>query len=140
MRPDNTVSTAQRGSAALPSAAVKRKATSAMSTRGESKARAAASARASASAGSMAKKVSPKAGAAMSTRGETKARAAAKARTAVSAGQKKSVQTGIMNKNRAIKGAMSYMGNPTVKPAKASALSRQNAMSKNRGTRGAMGR
>ena len=78
-----------------------------------------------------------KAKAATSTRGETKARAAAKA---VAAGKKKTAQTGIMNKNRAAKGAMSYMGNPTVKPGKASALSRQNAMSKNRGTRGAMGR
>lgn len=85
-------------------------------------------------------KAPAKAKAATSTRGETKARAAAKARAATAAGKKKTVQTGIMNKNRSIKGAMSYMGNPTAKPAKASALSRQNAMSKNRGTRGAMGR
>lgn len=85
-------------------------------------------------------KASVKAKAATSTRGETKARAAAKARATVAAGQKKTVQTGIMNKNRAIKGKMSYIGNQPAKPAKASALSRQNAMSKNRAARGAMGR
>jgi uncharacterized protein with LGFP repeats len=87
-----------------------------------------------------ARKVPVKAKVATSTRGETKARVAAKARTTIAAGKKQTVQRGIMNKNRAIKGAMSYMGNPTVKPAKASALSRQNAMNKNRATRGAMGR
>lgn len=122
----------QRGSKPLP------KAIAATSTRGEKNARAAASARSSAAAS--VKAVPAKAKAATSTRGEAKARAAAKARTAVSAGSKKTVQTGIMNKNRAIKGKMSYVGNQPAKPVKASALSRQNAMSKNRASRGAMGR
>jgi hypothetical protein len=81
-----------------------------------------------------------KASAAMSTRGETKARVAAKDRKTAAAAKKKTVQTGIMNKNRAAKGAMSYMGNQPAKAAKPSALSRQNAMTKNRATRGAMGR
>ena len=104
MRPNDTVSTSQRGSAGVPGM-VKRNAN-----------------------------------AAMSTKGQTKARAAASSRSSMSAGKAKTVQTGIMNKNRAIKGAMSYMGNQPAKAAKPSALSRQNAMSKNRAMRGAMGR
>lgn len=118
------------------------KAIEAMSTRGEGKARAAASARSSAAAKAKPVPSSATRGGSLNGKGVSgaSARSAAAARSRVTAGQKKTVQTGIMNKNRATSGAMSYVGNQPAKPTRSSPLSRQNAMSKNRATRGAMGR
>lgn len=125
MRPDNTVSSAQRGSASLPSVAAKQKASRAAG--GPSKKQAVSYREMDRTT---AANRSAKTGTPMRPTSSPSKRA----------GQAKTVQTGIMNKNRAMKGKMSYIGNQPAKPAKASALSRQNAMSKNRASRGAMGR
>jgi hypothetical protein len=125
MRPDNTVSSAQRGSSPLPSSAAKQKASRAAG--GPSKKQAVSYREMDRTT---AANRAPKSGTPMRPTSSPSKRA----------GQAKTVQTGIMSKNRAVRGAMSYMGNPAAKPAKPSMLARQNAMSKNRAVRGKMGR
>ena len=125
MRSFDTASSAQRGSAPVPSQGAKNKASTAMG--GSSKKQAVSYREKDRTT---AANRAPKSGTPMRPTSSPSKRA----------GQAKTVQTGIMNKNRAIKGAMSYVGNQPAKPAKASALARQNAMSKNRATRGRMGR